>query len=66
MKREGQLKAWHIVLFAIAILLVLWQAFGYVKERRKMGTWYYGEDKSQPIHAPAQLRHIRERMEREK
>jgi hypothetical protein len=29
MKNSNQIKPWHIVLFVVAIVLVVWQVFGY-------------------------------------
>ncbi|GIV20635.1 MAG: hypothetical protein KatS3mg023_2386 [Armatimonadota bacterium] len=35
MKNSGQIKPWHIVLFVLAIVLVLWQALGYYREKQQ-------------------------------
>jgi len=35
--KNNQLKPWHIILFTVAILLVMWQVFGVVREKRRQG-----------------------------
>jgi len=36
--KDSQLKPWHIILFTVAILLVLWQLFGVVREKRRQSS----------------------------
>lgn len=36
MKNSSQIKPWHIVLFAVAVVLVLWQVFGYYREKQRL------------------------------
>lgn len=66
---SSQIKPWHIILFTIAILFVMWQVFGQVKQRRMTQTQWQGERYTRPElppGAPPQLQQIRETMEREK
>lgn len=65
----SEIKPWHIILFTIAILLVMWQLFGYIKEKRRMSQVTYdhgpGASAINP-NTPPQLRSVLETMEREK
>jgi len=36
--KNNQLKPWHIILFTVAILLVIWQVFGVVREKHKQSS----------------------------
>jgi hypothetical protein len=40
-KEESPLKPWHIALIALAVIVVLWQAFGYVSEQRRQNDAKY-------------------------
>ncbi len=67
--QQSQIKPWHIILFTLAIILVMWQAFAYVKQRQQQQTHWQGEQVATPNlspYAPPQIRQIREQMERDK
>ncbi|MGC8784755.1 MAG: hypothetical protein ACP5RN_10290 [Armatimonadota bacterium] len=66
--KGNQIKPWHIILFTVAIVLVLWQAFGYVQERRKQSqaTYQAGSGPNITPYTPPQFQNIRQRMEQEK
>lgn len=68
MKNGNQIKPWHIILFTIAIILVMWQAFSYYRETkiRSRGTYVAGPGPNITPYTPPQFQNIRERMEREK
>ncbi|MEJ5253506.1 MAG: hypothetical protein HPY54_12065 [Chthonomonadetes bacterium] len=66
--QSNQIKPWHIILFTVAILLVLWQAFGYVREKRRQSsaTYQAGPGPNITPYTPPHAQRILERMEREK
>lgn len=66
--QSNQIKPWHIILFAVAIILVMWQVFGYVKEQRRQSsaTYQAGQGPNITPYTPPQFQNIRQRMEQEK
>lgn len=70
MKNTGsQVKPWHIILFTLALLLVIWQAFSYVQQKRQTQTTLRQEGQQAPTinqYTPPQFQRIRQRMEEEK
>lgn len=70
MRNTGsQMKPWHIILFTIAIVVVMWQAFSYVQQKRKTQTVFRQEGQQTPTstqYTPPQFQRIRQRMEQEK
>ncbi|MDW8322176.1 MAG: hypothetical protein RMM08_12530 [Armatimonadota bacterium] len=67
MKSSSQLQPWHYILFAVAIVLVLWQVMGYVLQKRKQstGTYRQGEVYVSPQLTPQQQQY-RQMIESEK
>lgn len=67
MNTKSQLQPWHYILFAVALVLVLWQVTGYVMQKRKQGTGVYqqGETYVSPQLPPHQQQY-RQMIESEK
>ncbi len=66
---QSQIKPWHIIVFTLAVILVMWQAFAYMKQRQAQKTEWRGERITAPTttpYTPPQFQRIRERMEQEK
>lgn len=67
MKTSSQLQPWHYILFTVAVVLVLWQVFGYVQQKRKQSTGVYnpGQVNISP-HLSPQQQQYRQMIESEK
>lgn len=68
LQKNSQVKPWHIILFALAIIVVMWQAFSYYREqkRRSQGTYIAGPGPNITPYTSQRFRDIRQRMEQEK